>query len=169
MIRAEIIVNGEVQRVGYRDFAQKVARKLDIKGYVENLRDGSVKIVCESDEDKMKEFVEELKAEVGLIKVVNAQIAKTSPATGEFQYFEIKYGPFEEELSERMVAAVNYAAAMWDDIKEMKGDIKTVIKKQDETISEIRTLREDLTSYMNKRFEKIEREIEEIKIKVGMK
>lgn len=47
-IKAEIIVKGTVQRVGYRDHVQETARKLDVKGYVENLRDGSVKIVCET-------------------------------------------------------------------------------------------------------------------------
>jgi acylphosphatase len=30
---------GEVQKVGYRDFVQKIARKLGIVGNVENMRD----------------------------------------------------------------------------------------------------------------------------------
>jgi len=35
--RAEIIVKGEVQRVGYKDAVERIARKLNIKGYAENL------------------------------------------------------------------------------------------------------------------------------------
>jgi len=68
---------------------------------------------------------------------------------------------------------------MKGDIKEMKGDIKTMLKKQDETIVEIRTtrkeiideirgLREDLRQYMDRRFEKLEREIALIKQKIGL-
>jgi len=43
-IKAEIIVKGVVQKTGYRDYVQEKARSLNVKGYVENLREGSVKI-----------------------------------------------------------------------------------------------------------------------------
>ena len=36
--RVEIIAKGEVQRVGYRDIVQKIARKLNIAGSVENIK-----------------------------------------------------------------------------------------------------------------------------------
>ncbi|MEA2032192.1 MAG: acylphosphatase [Euryarchaeota archaeon] len=50
MKRATIIAKGKVQKVGYRDFVQDSARELGITGYVENLEDGNVKIVCEGEE-----------------------------------------------------------------------------------------------------------------------
>jgi hypothetical protein len=40
--------------------------------------------------------------------------------------------------------------------------------KQDDTIGEIRGLREDLKSFMEERFDQLEREIEIIKAKLGM-
>jgi hypothetical protein len=43
-----------------------------------------------------------------------------------------------------------------------------MLDKQDETIGELRGLREDLKSYMEERFDKLEREIEIIKAKLGM-
>ena len=43
-----------------------------------------------------------------------------------------------------------------------------MLEKQDETVREIRALRQDLKAYMEERFEKIEREIAEIKSKLGM-
>jgi acylphosphatase len=49
-IRAKIIVKGEVQRVGYRDAVEKIARKLSINGFVENLKPYDVRIVCEGEE-----------------------------------------------------------------------------------------------------------------------
>jgi len=43
-----------------------------------------------------------------------------------------------------------------------------MLEKQDETIGEIRGLREDLKSSMEKLFDRLEREIEIIKAKLGM-
>lgn len=37
-------VSGEVQGVGYRFFAQRVADRIGAAGYVKNLRDGSVEV-----------------------------------------------------------------------------------------------------------------------------
>jgi len=41
---AEIIVGGHVQGVGYRNFAQRKAAQLGLRGYVMNLRDGRVRV-----------------------------------------------------------------------------------------------------------------------------
>ncbi len=35
LIKAKLIVDGEVQKVGYRDLVQQIARRLNIKGSVE--------------------------------------------------------------------------------------------------------------------------------------
>jgi len=43
-----------------------------------------------------------------------------------------------------------------------------MLEKQDMTIGEIRGLREDLKSYMEDRFDKLEHEIKIIKAKLGM-
>jgi len=47
MKRGKIIAKGKVQKVGYRDFVQDSARELGINGYVENLEDGTVKVICD--------------------------------------------------------------------------------------------------------------------------
>ncbi len=224
MIRAEISVKGSVQKVGYRDLVQEEAVKLGVKGFVENLKDGRVRIVCEAEEEKVKQLIERINVKEELVYVESIDIVEKGPATGEFQYFEIRYGTLEEELGERMVAAVKYAKAMWGDIrevktdikevktdikemktdikevkadikemkadikemktdikemkadikemktdiKEIKTDVKTVLVKQDEVVEEVRGLREDLKSYMNRRFEKLERDVALIKEKLGL-
>ncbi len=43
-----------------------------------------------------------------------------------------------------------------------------ILGKQDETIKEIRALREDLKAWVEERFSKIEKEIAEIKARIGM-
>ena len=188
MKRFEIIVKGNVQKVGYRDYVEEVARRLGIVGFVENVKDGTVRIVCETDEETIKKFIHEINIKKGLIEVEDVQIKSVGIATGEFKYFEIKYGPLEEEIGERMVMAVKYATIMSSDIKEMKqdikemkqdikdmkqdikemkqdireikGDVKEVLKKQDETIKEIRELRSDLKSYLDERFKKLKKKYE---------
>ena len=123
-IKAEIIVKGAVQKAGYRDYVQEKARSLNVKGYVENLRDGSVRIVCEADEDTLKNFIKLINIKQDLIAIEKIETIKTQPATGEYEYFDIKYGPMEEEIGERMVTAVKIAAATRQDIKDMRKDLK---------------------------------------------
>lgn len=104
MKRVTVIAKGEVQRVGYRDEVQRIARKLGIVGYVENLKPYDVKIVAEGGEDRLKEFLELIKIQKFPIFVESIEV-KWSDATGEFSYFEIKRGEWLEELFERLDAA----------------------------------------------------------------
>lgn len=125
-IKAEMIVKGAVQEAGYRDYAQEKARNLNVKGYVENQRDGSVRIVCETDEDTLKNFVKLINIKQDLIAVEKIETIKEQPATGEYEYFDIKYGLMEEEMGERMVAALKIAVATRQDIKDMHEDMKNM-------------------------------------------
>ena len=128
MIRARIVVEGEVQKVGYRDFVEKVARKLGVKGYVENLRDGNVQIICEAEESVLNGFVEGINVKDDFVKVEKVRVVERFEATGEFDFFEIKYGKLADELGERLGTAVVYAGATRQDIKEMHVDLKGSIE-----------------------------------------
>src|SRR5439155_14218496 len=44
---AEIVVEGRVQGVGYRNFAHRKAAQLGLHGYVMNLKDGRVRVRVE--------------------------------------------------------------------------------------------------------------------------
>jgi uncharacterized protein (UPF0335 family) len=50
----------------------------------------------------------------------------------------------------------------------MLGKQYPLLEKQDETLSEVKGLGEDLKSYMEERFERIEHEISMIKEKIGV-
>jgi acylphosphatase len=58
MRRLTAYVSGMVQKAGYRARVVDLARLLKLKGTVENLDDGRVKIVAEGDEDKLNWFEE---------------------------------------------------------------------------------------------------------------
>lgn len=53
-------IEGKVQNVAYRAYAQDVATKLDLRGWVRNIEGGSVEVVAQGNADILKEFVEYL-------------------------------------------------------------------------------------------------------------
>ncbi len=110
MKRAILIAKGKVQKVGYRDFVQDNARELGITGYVENLEDGNVKVVCEGEEPKIEDFIRVIKVKKDFIEVVETSLEYEEP-TGEFKVFKIKYGDVPEELGDRLGAALLYLGA----------------------------------------------------------
>lgn len=58
---AKITVKGVVQGVGYRWFADRIARKYDLKGFVENLPDGSVFLEVEGEKGSIDDAIKELR------------------------------------------------------------------------------------------------------------
>jgi acylphosphatase len=53
-------VRGQVQGVGYRYFVQRVARGLNLTGYVKNEPDGSVVVEAQGQEAALLELLQEL-------------------------------------------------------------------------------------------------------------
>jgi len=107
MKRVIVIANGEVQRVGYRDIVEKIARKLHLTGYVENFKPYDVKIVAEGEESSLDEFLTRIRIDkhpASPISVEDIDV-EFGAATGEFEYFEIMRGDWTEELGERMDVA----------------------------------------------------------------
>ena len=141
--RIEVLIKGEVQKVGYRDIVQKFARTLDIKGFVQNLRDGNVFIVSEGEKENLEKFLKEIHVKKHFIDVEEVNVIKESDYKGEFEYFDIKYGALEEELGERMGVGIAYAGATWEetkatreDINAMHKDLKEGFKGMDEDLKE---------------------------------
>jgi acylphosphatase len=56
-----IKIHGKVQGVGYRIYATRVARRLGLKGWIQNLRDGSVEAMVEGEAESIDEWIGEIK------------------------------------------------------------------------------------------------------------
>jgi len=56
----QIFIRGRVQNVGFRYFAFKTARMLNLSGFVRNEPDGSVYIEIEGDEANVRSFIRAL-------------------------------------------------------------------------------------------------------------
>ncbi|MEJ6400521.1 acylphosphatase [Nicoliella lavandulae] len=83
----EIHVYGTVQGVGFRYSTKQIADQLGIVGTVENLADGSVKILAQGDYKKLDELVAKIKdAPSPSAEVVDASIKFTKlPAFTDFK------------------------------------------------------------------------------------
>ena len=98
--RAIITVSGEVQGVGYRDMVSKIARKMKITGFVENIEPYDVRIVCEGSEENIHSFLEKLNIEKYPVDVEEIKFDFTEPS-GEFKIFVVKRGDIADELGEK--------------------------------------------------------------------
>lgn len=58
IVEIHAIARGKVQGVGFRYTTERIALQLDLKGSVENLRDGSVEIYAQGARQKVKDFVD---------------------------------------------------------------------------------------------------------------
>jgi acylphosphatase/alpha-D-ribose 1-methylphosphonate 5-triphosphate synthase subunit PhnG len=101
MKRVVLIAKGEVQRVGYRDEVERLARTLNLCGYVENSKPHDVMIVAEGKEATIDRFIELVKINRFPI-YVKELVVQNEPYQGDFEYFEIRRGEWHDELSERM-------------------------------------------------------------------
>ncbi|MBU0692773.1 acylphosphatase [bacterium] len=61
IVRYSVFVSGRVQGVGYRYFVQDLAVRLELRGWVRNLRDGRVEADIEGSEPIIHEFLEHLR------------------------------------------------------------------------------------------------------------
>ena len=84
---------------------QRIGRNLALSGTVQNQEPYDVRIVGEGEEEALKEFVEALRIKDGPIQVRELEVRWAS-ATGEFPYFMIIRGDWQEELGERFDVAV---------------------------------------------------------------
>ena len=180
MQRAVITARGRIQKVGYRDVVAEIANNMDITGIVENLPDRkSVRIIAEANQDVLEEFIQLLwLKDEPIIKVINLDTT-FQPPTGEYEFFDITYEDFQKEAFERIGEAALYLKRldtgqkkMLDKQDQMLDKQDTTIEKIDETgtgvISEIKGMRNDLKSYMDQKFMKIEYDISQIKEKIGL-
>jgi len=167
MQRVEIIVKGNVQRVGYRDRVEQIARELNITGFVENLKPYDVKIVAEGDEKNIKNFIETIKIKKPPIDVKSIEV-NYKKATNEFEYFEIKRGEWQEELGERMDFAGNIlyeiknnTTQMLEKQDQMLEKQDQMLEKQDQTIGALKEIKAD-TGEMKDSMKSIPTILEEI-------
>jgi len=190
MQKRVVITGSRVQDVGYRLFL--LSRASELSGFAaENVGEDKVSVLVEGDESAVNAFAEAVRRErppltsVSDISVENfvGKVPKIEDFRAQFSLEQLvkiaitgveMKGDIKEmkgdikEMKGDIKEMKGDIKEMKGDIKEMKGDIKEIIAKQDETISEIRSLRSDLKSWMDARFSALEADVRLIKEKLGL-
>jgi acylphosphatase len=89
-VRAEIVVNGLVQGVGFRYFVLREAKKLDLSGFVKNLYSGEVLTVVEGEKAIIEALINKLKIGPIHASVKNFKVDWQEPKN-EFTEFEVRF------------------------------------------------------------------------------
>jgi acylphosphatase len=90
-VRAHVVVSGRVQGVFFRSETKDEAEKHGVSGWVRNLSGGKVEAVFEGEQGNVGELIEFCKRGPPGARVTDVDVTWES-YTGEFRYFEIRYG-----------------------------------------------------------------------------
>ena len=88
--RLSAVISGRVQLVMFRDFVQRMAWLNKLSGEVENLPDGTVRVVAEGERARLEGFLKKLH-KGPLSACVDAVAHEWGEASGEFSGFRIVY------------------------------------------------------------------------------
>lgn len=88
--RLEATVCGRVQMVMFRDYATRKARALKIVGEVQNMPDGTVRVVAEGPREALEHYLKKLR-EGSLLSRVERVEAVFKEASGDYRSFAIHY------------------------------------------------------------------------------
>jgi len=170
-MKRRLVIKGDVVHdIGFRLFLYEHAEVLDITEFQARNVERAVEVLVGGDEAEVAKFVEFVEQE--------------RPERADVEDIEIgeykgKIKPIERFAQSFMLTQmgkfVNIGMEMLATEKAIKKDTGRMLEKQDsllgkqdETLSEVKGLREDLKSYMEERFERIEHEISVIKEKIGV-
>lgn len=90
LVRVRVFVDGRVQGVAYRFFAEKYANRLNLTGWVKNLDDGRVEVLVEGPAEAVEAFLDRLREGPSLARVERFDVRREL-ATGEFPDFRIAF------------------------------------------------------------------------------
>lgn len=84
-----IHVTGRVQKVGFRKFTAKAAKKFHIKGWVRNTLEGGVHIEAEGAPQNLDKFIKRVSTGPFFSKVKSITVSETPTSYG-YEVFQVK-------------------------------------------------------------------------------
>lgn len=181
-IRTVMIIHGNVQRSDYRGRVISIAKMMNITGTIQNLSDGTVKIIAEGEKINIERFCDEIDIKNFLIKVTKIERKEDSEPIGEYESFYKLVG--EGETDERLDTAAELLKELIvvtkngfdtldinlggkidtlrndtnNNFKEMDGKYKLISEGMFAIINELK----ETNKSFEKRIEKTEKNIEEL-------
>ncbi len=147
----QIIVSGNIQRVGFRDKVDDLAFDFSISGYVENRPKKEAFILAQGNKQNLEQFCQKVQKLELPVKVQSLRITE-HPWDEKYQDFSVIRGKPIEELAERFDTAVYFLNSIDRKQDQMLGKQDQIIDLQKEsiciqskTLDEVHALRTDLT------------------------
>ena len=185
MKKVILYISGNIQRVGYRAKVVSIAKALGVKGLIQNLPDGRVKIIAQGEQSDLDKLIKDINISNSLINVINIEQEYSTPSD-EYEGFNKVVG--EGETDERLDNAVDLFKELititkdgfnnlgdkidrvGDKVDQVGDKVDQVSDKVDqsriEITSEIHSLRDDFSTHFDTKILKIESELTEIKDRV---
>jgi len=162
-LRARMIVTGKVQKSGYREFVHEQAFDLDLNGFVRNLPDGTVEVVCEGEKDMLEKMATRIDIREFPVKVESVSV-DYSEATGEFDDFTVvRDERFDGDLAGKLEVGLVFIKRMHRDLSGKQdttiGKQDTLIGKQEETVEAVREMNASMDNHFQHMAEKQDRTI----------
>lgn len=145
MIRLTAYVSGKVQKTGFRARVLSIARDFNLKGYVQNLDDGRVKVVAEGENYDVESLLAALDIKNTLISVADIR-KEYGAATGEFQGFfkAVSGGETDQRLDQAAQLLKELIVVNKDVVKEIRATREELRDEIRATREEVRATREEL-------------------------
>jgi acylphosphatase len=144
-MRLTAFVSGKVQEAGYRSIVIDMADAFSLKGWVENLNDGRVKIIAEGEDEKLRWF--ERAIEIKNASFFVSSIEKSySPASGEFEKFGMLVTKDETDSTiDTIVSCLKELLAAVNNMNDnLGGKMDQMLGKQDELLDKVRDVNRKL-------------------------
>jgi acylphosphatase len=132
MKRLVAFVSGSVQKVGYRARVVQLANALSLKGTIENLKDGRVKIIAEGDVERLRWFEEAIEIKNTLIQVTSVEKAysEVRDELGGF-YKLVGQGETDSRLDQGIEVHKDILVAVKEVNTNLGGKMDSMLSKQD--------------------------------------
>ena len=149
MQRLTAYVSGKVQKTGYRARILTIARDFGLKGYVQNLDDGRVKVVAEGEAGDLESLLGALSIKNTIINVVDIK-SEYSSATGDFDSFVkvVSGGETDQRLdvaAELLTKLIVVNEKILDEIRATRTELTEIHQELAETHKELTGTHQELT------------------------
>ena len=103
MKKVTLYISGNVQRVGYRAKVISIATTLDIKGFIQNIPDGRVKIIAQGKQSELDKLIQDINISNSLINVTNIKQEYSTPSD-DYEGFNkiVGRGDTDEKLDDAL-------------------------------------------------------------------
>ncbi len=90
MVARQFLIAGRVQGVGFRFFAERVAAREGVRGYVRNLPDGRVEAYVEGEPEAVERFERAIRQGPPGARVDQVDVVAMTPS-GQYLGFSIRF------------------------------------------------------------------------------